>query len=267
MANRHLQLTDELQERASLYAAGALPEAERAEFARHLNEDGCAVCINEVREFEAAAGLMTFGTKLEAPSANVKQRLMDQARQSAASASAARPGPQRRWVEWIAGLTAVATTAALFVVMNDNTHLRDLTDSLSSRISQLESELTSQRLRVARLSTITSPQVRVVNLAGQGDHATASGRIFWDRNTKRWFFYATNLPPAPTGKSYQLWFVPVNGNPVSASVFNTAADGAFDVEIQVPDSVTAIKAAAVTTEPAGGVPQPTGAFALLGAIE
>jgi len=30
---RHSQLTDDLQERASLYAAGALPESERAELA------------------------------------------------------------------------------------------------------------------------------------------------------------------------------------------------------------------------------------------
>ncbi len=64
----------------------------------------------------------------------------------------------------------------------------------------------------------------------------------------------------------QLWFVPVSGNPVSAVVFNTATDGSAEKEIDVPEAVVALKAAAVTTEPAGGLPQPSGPFALLGAL-
>jgi hypothetical protein len=51
---------------------------------------------------------------------------------------------------------------------------------------------------------------------------------------------------------------------VSANVFNTDANGAYEVEVAVPDDVVDLQAAAVTTEPFGGVPQPTGSFALLG---
>jgi anti-sigma-K factor RskA len=96
---------------------------------------------------------------------------------------------------------------------------------------------------------------------------SASGRVFWDQAKRRWFFYAQNLPSVASDKSYQLWFVPVVGDPVSATVFNTDANGGAEIEIDVPPNVTEIKAAAVTTEPAGGLPQPSGEFALLGAVE
>ena len=49
---RHDQLTDDLQEQASLYAAGAMTEGERKEFARHLEEDQCPVCLSEVSELQ-----------------------------------------------------------------------------------------------------------------------------------------------------------------------------------------------------------------------
>jgi len=134
---------------------------------------------------------------------------------------------------------------------------------LRSRIAQLEVQLAGQQNTIAML---TSAGVRVVDLAGQGSNVQASGRIFWDQQQKRWLFSVRNLPPAPPDKSYQLWFVPKTGNPISATVFNTAADGSRLVEVPVPNEVTELKAAAVTTEPLGGLPQPTGDFALLGAM-
>jgi anti-sigma-K factor RskA len=259
MAVKHVHLTEELLEKASLFAAGALPEDERREYVRHLEEDDCAVCRNEARELQTAANFLSLHVPLETPSPRVKERLMERVRSSAA----VRPMP-RRWLEWTAGLTAVAASAALVFVLNDNAQLRQLTDSLSSRVAQLEAQLSGQR---ARLAALSSPSVRVVNLAGQGANAGASGRVFWDQAKRRWFFYAQNLPSVASDKSYQLWFVPVAGNPVSATVFNTDANGGAEIEIDVPANVTEIKAAAVTTEPAGGLPQPSGAFALLGAVE
>jgi anti-sigma-K factor RskA len=82
---------------------------------------------------------------------------------------------------------------------------------------------------------------------------------------KRWFFYVKDLPPVPGDKSYELWFVPKTGKPVRAVVFNTETNGSSEVEVTVPEGLD-LRAAAVTTEPAGGTDQPTGAFALLGAM-
>ena len=64
---QHQQITDELQEKASLFAAGALTNAERADFARHLEEDDCAVCRTEVGEFESAVNLLAFDAAFHFP--------------------------------------------------------------------------------------------------------------------------------------------------------------------------------------------------------
>ena len=261
---RHTQLTDDLQEQASLYAVGAMTESERKEFARHLEEDQCAVCVSEVKELQSAASMLAFDTASAVPSPSVRDRLMEQAR----SAAPARPVPQlpfltRHWLQLLTSTVAIGAIVVTFAANRANDELRRLTQVLSSRVAQLEVQVSQTQNYIA---TLTSPDVRVVNLAGQGLNVQASGRIFWDQSKKKWLFYVRDLPQLPKDKSYQLWFVPASGNPVSAVVFNTENDGSTEQEIDVPEGVPGLKAAAVTTEPAGGLPQPSGAFALLGAL-
>jgi anti-sigma-K factor RskA len=261
MSMKHTQLTDDLQERASLYAAGAMTDGERLEYARHLEEDQCAVCRSEVNELQSAVSLLALTVASSSPAPAVKARLLEQARNAATVTRP--PQPLFRWLEWLTAAVAVASIAVAFVVTRANSELRQQADELRSKIAQLEVQLAEQRTNLAML---TSAGVRVVDLAGQGPNVQASGRIFWNQQQKRWVLYVRDLPPVSPDKIYQLWFVPKSGNPVSAKVFNTESDGSATVDVAVPDQVTDLKAAAVTTEPAPGVPQPTGGFALLGAM-
>jgi len=261
---RHTQLTDDLQEQASLYAAGAMTESERKAFVRHLEEDQCAVCVSEVKELQSVAAMLAFDTAPATPSPAVRERLMEQAR----SVAPARPVPRlpfltQHWLPLLTTAVAIGAIAITLAATRANDELSRLTLVLNSRVAQLEVQVAQTQTYIA---TLTSPEVRVVNLAGQGLNVQASGRIFWDQSRKKWFFYVRDLPQLPADKSYQLWFVPAAGNPVSAVVFNTERDGTVEQQIDVPEGVAALKAAAVTTEPAGGLPQPSGAFALLGAL-
>jgi len=266
MSMKHTELTEDLQERASLYAAGAMTDSEKSDYVRHLEEDQCAVCRAEVDELQSAISLLAFTVPAASPSPSVKARLMEQAR-SAAPAKTATVIKERRsffpWLNWIAAPLAVASLAVTFLVVRANSELQRLTNELYQRIAQLEVRLQSEQNQVAML---TAPDVRVVDLAGQGDNPQARGRIFVSKQDKRWFVYVRNLPPAASDKDYQLWFVPKSGNPVSAKVFDTNADGTYSFEVPLSDDLPDLKAAAVTTEPNGGVPQPTGKFALLGAL-
>jgi anti-sigma-K factor RskA len=259
---KHLQLTEELQEAASLYAAGAMSESERKDYARHLEADNCETCRVEVLELQAAMHSFAMDLPERTPSPNVKMRLMAQAELSA-SMRGLQNRPERRGYEWVAWIISAAATAALIVVLMLNSSLRKNVDSLSSRVAELESQMTGQRTTLAAL---TSPSFRVVDLAGKGSASQAGGRIFWKESEHRWLFYVSALPPASKDRTYQLWFVPKSGLPVSAGIFNTNPDGSATIEIPVPGDIGDLKAAAVTTEPAGGLPQPSGSFVLLGTL-
>lgn len=263
---KHERLTDDLRDTAMLYAAGSLETAEREAFLRHLEEDRCPVCLAEVREFEAAVQSLAVALPEESPSESVRKRLLAQA-EAVSSRVRAVESPRQRssLLAWTGWLAAAASILAAVLVFNSNTSLREQVASLNSRVVELEGQMTQQRLQLASL---TSPDVRVINLSGQGDAPGARGRIFWNESERRWHFYVKGLAPAPSDRTYQLWFVPTTGNPVSAGVFTTKPDGSIeiDIDILVPGDLAMLKAAAVTTEPAGGVPQPTGGFVLLGAI-
>jgi anti-sigma-K factor RskA len=265
---RHQQLTDELQERALLYAAGALDEPERTEYSRHLQEDDCAVCKAEVLESEAAAQSLAMMLPLQTPSESVKQRLLDQA-EAARGAERPRPAVERRrpalaWGGWLVAAAALVLAA---VFLNLNTGLRQEVQSLNARVVELESQITAQEIKLA---SFTSTQTKVVTLVGLNSTTQASGRIFRDEAARIWRFYVENLPPAPANRAYQLWAVPDGNNavPVSAGVFNTDASGAAMLELQAPMVAGVIKLAAVTEEPAQGSPGPTTmAFNLLGPVQ
>ena len=236
---KHTELNLDLQERASLYAAGAMAESERLEYARHLEEDGCAVCRSEVNELQSAMSMLAFSVSPATPSPDVRRRLMEQARMQ----SSVVPEPRRpafKWVQWITAAVAIASLVVTIMVVRNNNALR------------------------REIAILTSPSNRVIDLAGQGTNKQASARIVVNPQEKRWVIYVRDLPPASADKTYQLWFVPKSGNPISAVVFNTQANGVIEIEVPLPADLPELQAAAVTTEPAGGVPQPTGGFALMG---
>lgn len=85
--------------------------------------------------------------------------------------------------------------------------------------------------------------------------------MFWDHATNKWTLVARDLPLPAAGRTYQLWLVTPKAK-ISAGTFSPRPDGAAEVQATyalAPDSLIAI---AVTDEPAGGVPQPTGALVI-----
>jgi len=176
---RHQQLTDELQERAMLYAAGALDESERTEYSRHLQEDDCAVCIAEVLESEAAAQSLAMMLPTQTPSASVRQRLLERAEATRATRTARDeerprpvPEPRRTASAWGGWLAAAAALAVAGVLLGLNLGLRQEVKSLNAQIMQLESRVSAQN---TLLVMATSPRTKVVNLAGSKPRRRAEG--------------------------------------------------------------------------------------------
>jgi anti-sigma-K factor RskA len=104
-------------------------------------------------------------------------------------------------------------------------------------------------------SVLSTPQFRFISLAGQEVAPNSSASIYWDTQGNRWVVTA-DLPPAPEGQVYQLWFVTPAAK-ISAGLINPNKKGhAFKV-IEFPADITELAAAAITLEPEGGSEQPT----------
>ena len=105
------------------------------------------------------------------------------------------------------------------------------------------------------------PDPQVVTLAGSDKAKQAAAMLFYDARTEKVWFYSVNLPECPSGTTYQLWAI--DQKPVSVGTFHVkAGQTAYLLAKEVPDFAKT-KKFAVSLEPSGGRPQPTGPFYLV----
>jgi anti-sigma-K factor RskA len=117
-------------------------------------------------------------------------------------------------------------------------------------------------VRLTRAGRIVSaPSVSSVLLAGLEATPQAQGSTFVDPSARAAVFYASDLPALSGEQTYQLWFI-ADGVPVSGGTFDVDAEGRAMVIVDQTAPIEAIQLWAVTIEPAGGVPQPTGEMVL-----
>ena len=100
-----------------------------------------------------------------------------------------------------------------------------------------------------------------------GDETPQSNaKVVWDTKAQQWAIYIFDLPAPPSDKDYQLWYVTKNAK-ISAAVFRTDEQGRTVLKLTLPpDALAGLAATAVTLEPRGGSPQPTGKFYLKASI-
>jgi anti-sigma-K factor RskA len=112
---------------------------------------------------------------------------------------------------------------------------------------------------------VGGPRVLTASLAPQGTTGGA-GRVLVDANTGDAAIVLSGLPPAAAGKTYELWALRGTQAPEPAGLVTVAAarGGAIRVpKVARPSEVTAF---AVSVEPAGGSPAPTGPVILVGPV-
>jgi anti-sigma-K factor RskA len=125
--------------------------------------------------------------------------------------------------------------------------------------AELKEQLAKETAKSTELaeinSVLNSPEVQTIELAGQEPAPDSSAKVYWDVQGARWVVTA-DLPPAPEGKVYQLWFVTPEAK-ISAGLISPDKNGHGFTVVQFPPSVTQLAAAAITLEPEGGSEQPT----------
>lgn len=133
-------------------------------------------------------------------------------------------------------------------------------DGLNAQLAQptVRPKSTPQDELAALLRT---PAMKAVALAGTEMSRHASGTLFYDHKTKRAWFYALNLPPNPDGTSYQLWAM--YEKPTALGVFQIGTGATSQIFSKPFPTFVGAKKFAVSLEPSGGSPEPTGPLYLL----
>ena len=92
---------------------------------------------------------------------------------------------------------------------------------------------------------------------------TARAKLVFSDTTGEAILVAAKLPPAPAGKTYQLWYI-AGGKPLPGAVFTTDGSGRGELRSSIPLEGRRAEVFAVTLEPAGGLPAPSGEIYLKG---
>jgi anti-sigma-K factor RskA len=278
---------DELRELAAPYALDGLSVEERDVFEQHL--DLCPECTGEVASLRATLAELPYAVPVRRAPAALRARVLgaidlapaavpqvvrpEPQLQVPSTVAERRPAANQWWLAAAAMLAAIlaggyalALRARIGFLDQELRQAQAQAQSAQRQLLDAQAQLTRAQVEVQRVSLTTtilaSPDVVKVDLKGQGPAPTAIGRAFWSRS-RGVLFTANALPSLPASQVYQLWIVTASG-PLSAGLLSPDAEGRALI-VSPPTSVTPTTFA-VTVEPAGGVPAPTGAFALVGAV-
>jgi anti-sigma-K factor RskA len=260
-------------EDSDLYALGALDGTEMEELEAHLRS--CAECTGAVDAARQRVALLGLSAPAVAPPARVKEALLRRVlaeqipeAHRAGAAVRAESGPRAVRLAWLT--PAFGTAAVVFAALTAAIWMKDVRDS--RRIQELEGQLAlaqNRSLEIARASEETNKllempgtkRVALMPMPGMGN-----GRAGVLYNAKMGMVACAGwLPAPPAGKSYQLWLVPMEGKPMPLRVFS-GGEWTEPVTAHVTPGMEA-KAFAVTEEPEGGMPWPTGPKVLVGVGE
>jgi anti-sigma-K factor RskA len=252
---------ERFEELAAMEALDLPLGGEEGAFARH-REEGCPTCEELLVEFPLAASALAASVPIRRPRPEVRATILQSLPRASASVVAMpRRSSAAAW--WLAAAAALLFVLAVF----DDARLRRQREDLRSQTTQLSAELATARQDVARrdlrVKVLESDDVKVLFLGGKDPQPSARAKVFWSEKAKTGMLLAGNLAPLPTDKQYELW-VFAEGKPVAAGVFDADASGRALFESTSLPGVSPAQNFAVTIEPRGGVPQPTGPIVLVG---
>lgn len=263
------------------YALGLLDGDDLARFRAALDSADAPMLAAYREAAHAAADL-----SLAAPAADLSPKVLDRLmagieagpRPPRAAAAPTVPSPRKPRIAWVIpfGIASGISVALAILVVGLIGTVSSLREGLGkagaavaqgrARIEALEDSLARSE---AMLAVIRSSQMQMVVMKGLEADTAGYGKIIWDPVAKRAILHVSNLPPQAADKDYQLWVIR-DQKPVDAGVFQVKGsrkDGElYKIDKLVEADRSRINAFAITLEPKGGLPQPSGKMYLLGSI-
>lgn len=247
------------------YVLDALTDEENRQFEAMLR-DATPEQIQLFEEMMEIRDELAFASDPKSPSARVEQNIMAAISDDDADSDFTEEANESQniipmWAYQAAAAILLIASLSFAYVMFD---LSEQVDSQISQITELQSQLERQE---QLLNVLSAREITLVNMNGLDPSPEGYGKILWDPDKGEAVLQLANLPAPPQDKDYQLWLIKEGQNPISAGVFNfdqPSTDLFFRVEQLNEEPSTQSNSFAVTLEPKGGVPQPTGDMFLLG---
>ncbi len=276
------------QEELALYAMQLLPADESTTIAQHLK--ACAQCRQELAEILSDLSLVAHTVELQTPPALSRERLMNQVsreKKTPPVVPIAIPIPHTTpaavqfaplvyetdksylsddeepentrgfasktlpWVGWAiaAGLAVTATN-----LYRERNSLQSTAATNSVQIHRLTADAEAARLI---LDTMNDPLAMRVTLQRPKTAGVPQARATYVAEKGSLVFIASNMEPLELHKIYELWLIPVEGQPIAAGTFHPDSKGNASVILpELPKGVEA-KAFGITIEDGAGATTPT----------
>ena len=234
----------ELSEQYELYALGVLDEPEHSELRAHLARD-CDVCSREARRAAWRVSQIANLAPVVEPRGRVRRRLM--------ASIGVEPRFRWNWMQTCAAMAAVVVLSLFWLEHVRRERVRDI--ALGEAMEQVkQAEIANAQWKEA-LALLDAPDT-IVRVSSEGAVKPPQGKVFLNPS-RGVLLLASNLPPAPAGKIYEMWVITATGKPAPAGLFQTDRNGVGMYLQKGPIDLAAAGAVAVTLEATGGAPQPT----------
>jgi len=222
-----------------LYALGALDGEEKQTLEAHLRT--CPACAQKLAAARQRSALMEKGkAERRAPVVEIKSK-------------------KKRWGLRFSFGFGLATAVLAFATFE----FAKQDFERGKQIKHLEAQLSQDSAAMQAMGEVTgAPDSAQITLFEQPGGPPGQAHVVYNARLGVGV-YSGQIAPAPAGKSYQLWLVPASGVPANAGLVEANQENGAVVVRLAPGLVA--KAFAVTLEPQGGMPQPTGPKVLVGA--
>jgi anti-sigma-K factor RskA len=234
-----MSLCQDFQDDFEFYALGLLDPEEKAAIDAHL-ATGCATCDAALKNALAINAIVMSMAPDVVPPARLKRRVL------------ASVGVQRMSWGWLAALAAASMlVVALWLSVQERSRAAELAQARHNLL-----QVSSQRDRLLQaLTFLDDPSTLPVSF-GKGQPLPPRGNVFVHSKLGV-LLIASNLPPAQSGKIYEMWVIPKGGAPRPAGLFQSEGGGTAMHILSGPLDIATLGAVAVTLEPEAGSAAPT----------
>ena len=160
------------------------------------------------------------------------------------------------WTGWAAAVLLLVFFGLEYQENSDlENNLQISQEEKANLTKRLGEQQTTLVLKENIITSITSENTRVIELAGQKISPTSKVKAFWDSQNKRIVLDTKNLPTPPKGKVYQVWSLKLD--PLTPTSLGLLENQNSLNTLFVLENQNQSEGFGITLEPEGGSKVPT----------